>query len=527
MDKQAIIRSAGLVGAFVLLSRVFGLVRDMAMAALFGSSPAMDAFVVAFTIPNLFRGLFGEGALSSAFVPVFTETLQTRGRPEAWRFAASLAAFLAAGLAALVGGGILLAGLARGLLPLSPRIGLILELLQIMLPYTLFICLAAFFSAMLNSLRRFVLPAATPVAMNLIMIAALLAVCPLLPADGNGRILAVAWSVIAAGAVQGVMQLPPLLRAGFRPRLSADWHDPRLRRVWALMGAAIIGVGGTQVQVLLGRGMAVWIGAGSASYLYYAERLIYLPLGIFATALGTILLPAFSVFAARERPDLMLDTLAHSLRQLLFIMLPAAAGLLALAAPIVGLVYERGDFTALAAAQTARVVQCYAPGLVLFSLLKVLVPVFYARQDMATPVRIGLACTGLNVLLMLALMGPLKHAGLALASVLAAGAQAAILALAIHRRVGSPGWPRLLAAAARMALAALIMALAARGLFAWAQLAGWPDALPPPLARHAPLALALLAAPPIYATAAALLGCGELRDLWAAFRRRAGSRASG
>ncbi|MBI2438281.1 MAG: murein biosynthesis integral membrane protein MurJ, partial [Lentisphaerae bacterium] len=194
MDKKKIIRSASVISFFILLSRVLGLVRDMAMAAFFGSTLVMDAFVVAFTIPNLFRSLFGEGALSSAFVPVFTETFAKQPREQVWQFAANMFSFLGLILAALVAAGILLASLALVLLPLSPRIELILELLRIMWPYMFFICLTAFFAAMLNALRRFVLPAAAPAAMNLIMIAGLFLVCPHLPAEGAGRISVVAWS---------------------------------------------------------------------------------------------------------------------------------------------------------------------------------------------------------------------------------------------------------------------------------------------------------------------------------------------
>ncbi len=520
MDQRSVIRSAGTVGFFILVSRVFGLARDMAMAALFGSSAVMDAFVVAFTIPNLFRGLFGEGALSSAFVPVFTESLERQDRRAGWRFAAAMTTFLALTLAALVAAGILLATLALRFWPLSPRTAMILNLLRIMLPYMFLICLAALFSAMLNALRKFTLPAATPLAMNLVMLAVLLGICPRLSAGGNSRILAVAWSVLVSGVIQALMQWPLLLRCGFRPRPVFDWRDPRIRRVWQLMGAAALGVGVTQINVLLNRFVAVLIGQGAPSYLYYAERLIYLPLGIFATALGTILLPAFSGQAARDRPDLMRGTLHHGLRQILFLMLPAAAGLAVLARPIVRLIYERGDFSPLTTEMTVLAVRCYAPGLVVFSLLKVLIPVFYALQDMRTPVRTGMACTALNVVLMLALMGPLRHAGIALASVLSAACQAAILGLLVHQRLGSPGWTILAAAAGRLAAATAIMAAAAAWLFRTLAGAAWAGGLPGLAGRLLPLTFSLAAAVAVYGAAARLFRCPELDDVVAAFRRR-------
>lgn len=532
MDKKKIIRSAGLVGFFILLSRAFGLVREIAMAAFFGSSLAMDAFVVAFRIPNLFRSLFGEGALSSAFVPVFTETMEKQGREKVWSFAANMFSFLSLTLAALVAAGILLASLALVILPLSPRIVLILDLLRIMLPYMFFICLTAFFSAILNSLRRFVLPAATPVAMNIVMIAVLFLVCPFLPASGDWRIKAVAWSVVVAGIIQVVMQLPQLAQYGFRLRLSLDWRDQRVRRVWQLMGATIIGVGVTQVNVQLNSIVAVLIGPGSPSYLYYAERLIYLPLGIFATALGTILLPTFSGHITQGRTDLIRDTLNHSLRQLMFIMLPVAVGMFVLAKPIVRLVYERGAFSAFSTDMTTLAVQCYAPGLVVFSLLKVLIPVFYAHQDMKTPMKIGLACTALNVALMLILMWPMKHAGIALATVLSSGVQVVIMGVLVHRRIGSPGWRNIFSAVGRMAVASAAMALAALWVYhglhpdspevgtwlshSW-RVASAQHGL---LRQIVPLGLSMAAAILVYGVTAAACRCSELNEFWVALRRK-------
>ncbi|MBU4212049.1 MAG: murein biosynthesis integral membrane protein MurJ [Kiritimatiellae bacterium] len=532
MDKKKIIRSAGVVGFFILFSRAFGLVREIAMAAFFGSSLAMDAFVVAFRIPNLFRSLFGEGALSSAFVPVFTETLEKQGREKVWSFAANMFSFLSLTLAALVAAGILLASLALVILPLSPRIALILDLLRIMLPYMFFICLTAFFSAILNSLRRFVLPAATPVAMNIVMIAVLFLVCPFLPASGDWRIKAVAWSVVAAGIIQVVMQLPQLAQYGFRVRLSMDWRDPRVRRVWQLMGVTIIGVGVTQVNVQLNSIVAVLIGPGSPSYLYYAERLIYLPLGIFATALGTILLPTFSGHITQGRTDLVRDTLNHALRQLMFIMLPVAVGMFVLAKPIVRLVYERGAFSAFSTDMTTLAVQCYAPGLIVFSLLKVLIPVFYAQQDMKTPMKIGLACTALNVALMLILMWPMKHAGIALATVLSSGVQVVIMGVLVHRRIGSPGWRNIFGAVGRMAVASAAMALAAlwvyHGLQPDSPQAGtwlshsWrvASAQHGLLRQLVPLGLSVASAVLVYGAVAAACQCSELGELWAALRHR-------
>ncbi|NLB59548.1 MAG: murein biosynthesis integral membrane protein MurJ [Lentisphaerae bacterium] len=526
MDNQGVIRSAGRVSFFILVSRAFGLIRDMAMAALFGSSLAMDAFVVAFTIPNLFRNLFGEGALSAAFVPVFTETLEKQGRDVVWRFAQKMMSLLGLTLAGLVLAGILAAGAWQMLFPLSPRGTLILVLLQIMLPYMFFICLAAYFSAMLNTLRHFALPASTPVILNLVMIAVLFLVCPLLEAEGRLRIVVVAWSVVLAGAAQWLIQLPLLWRYGFRLRLSFDWHDTRVRRVIQLMSIAIIGTGMTQISVLLDRFVAIFLGPGSASYLYYAERLIYFPLGLFATALGTVLLPTFSGHAAQARTDRIRETLNQALRQLMFIMLPAAVGLMALAQPIVRLLYERGDFAPQATAMTALAVQCYAPGLLIFSLLKVLVPVFHAHQDMRTPMRISVACTGFNMVLKLFLIlvwqwrpFAYAHAFVAAATVLASAVAVLALGLLAQRRWGSCGWRTIGLASVKMLAAALIMAVAARTVYqniltnSWLAAGAWQAQL---LAILGALGTGIV----VYGSLAMLGRFPEVYEFWQAIRHR-------
>jgi putative peptidoglycan lipid II flippase len=527
MDNQRVIRSAGLVSVFILVSRAFGLIRDMAMAAFFGSTMAMDAFVVAFTIPNLFRNLFGEGALSSAFVPVFTETLEKQGRDTVWRFAANMLSLLSLVLAALVLVGIGVASLLPAIYPFSERWALILSLLQIMLPYMFFICLAAFFSAMLNTLRRFALPAAMPVILNLIMIATLFLVCPHIGAEGRLQIVAVAWSVVVAGVAQWLMQLPLLMQNGFRLKLSLDWSDPRVRRVIQLMGVAVIGTGMTQISVLLDRFIAVFIGPGSASYLYYAERLIYFPLGLFATALGTVLLPTFSGHAAQDRPDRIRETLNHSTRLLMFVMLPAAVGLFALAHPIVALIYQRGNFSPETAAMTAVAVQCYAPGLLVFSLLKVLIPVFYAHQDMRTPVRVGIASTGLNMGLKLILILAWQirpfayaYAGLAAATVLASAVAVITLSILVHRRLGSCGWGLMATAGARMLAASLLMAAAAVAAHQGLLSVEWPARLSAFVQQLIAVAGALGTGMLSYVLLAFLFRCPELSEFQDALRRR-------
>ncbi|MFC1461614.1 murein biosynthesis integral membrane protein MurJ [Verrucomicrobiota bacterium] len=521
MDNRKVIRSAGIVGMFILISRVFGLIRDMTMAAFFGTSLAMSAFVVAFTIPNLFRALFGEGALSSAFVPVFTETREKRGECEVWQFAARMFSVLSVVLAVIVVAGILLATVLLYFFPDNERLTLILVLLRIMLPYMFFICLAAFFSAMLNSLHYFMLPAAVPVVLNLVVIATLFLVCPRFDAGSDQRIIAVAWGVVLAGVIQWLTQMPLLWRCGFRPRFSVDWRDAGVRRVWQLMGTAVIGIGVTRVNVLFDRFIAAFISLGSPAYLYFAERLIYFPLGIFATALGTVLLPALSGHAAHSRVDRIRETVNQSIRHMMFVMLPAAVGMMIFAKPIIRLVYERGDFTPLSTEMTMLALTCYAPGLIMFSMIKVLIPVFYAQQDMKTPVRVGLACTGLNIILSLILMWPLKHVGIALATVLAATVEVVLLIRLVHKRIGSPGWIQIIKAICRMLGAVAIMTVCAIASYHWLDQVAGAYELTALLRQVVTLLGSIVIAVLAYGIGAWVSRCPEIDEIWNAVRGNA------
>jgi len=519
MDKKKLIRSAGTVSFFIFISRVLGMVREMAMAAFFGSSMTMDAFVWAFRIPNTFRSLFGEGALTSAFVPVFTEELAKEERQKVWDFSNNMLSFLSVILAAIVIAGILILSLLKAYWPASERVLLILYLARIMLPYMFFICLAALFAAMLNSLHRFFMPAATYAVLNIIMLAAL-CFCPFLDATGNARILLVAWSVILAGVIQWLMQVPLLWHCGFRPKLSFNWHDERVRRVWKLMGAAAIGLGATQINVLLDTLLATVIGPGRASYLYYADRLVYFPLGFLGTALGTVLLPAFSTHVAQSRPDLLRQTFNYSFRQLAFLAVPAALGLLALAKPIIQVIYEHGKFTPLSTDMTALALSIYAPGLIVFSLLKVLIPTFYAHQDIKTPMRIGIACTCLGLVLKLIFMWPLKHAGIALATVIVSLIQAVALATLIHRRFGSPGWDSIFNSVLKICFAAVVMGIVAYFGNHYCQSALASYNLSLQITRIISLAAAIGLAVIVYGACALILRCPEAAEFWSAIRHK-------
>jgi putative peptidoglycan lipid II flippase len=462
MESGRILKSAGTVGGFTLLSRLLGLARDVLMAGTFGTSLVMSAFVVAFTIPNLFRRLFGEGALSAALVPVLVETREKEGTPAAWTFVNRVLSLLAVVLT-----GVTLAVILFSMLipPETARVAAVLDLLQIMMPYMIFICLAAVSMAILNSFHHFAVSAFAPAILNIVWIVTLLAAVPNIGTTPEEKIRCVAWAVLLAGFLQWAVQWPVLRRFGWVPHFSTRWKTPRIRKMLLLMGPAALGMAVTQVNVMVDRLLAMWVGPAAPSALYYSERLIYFPLGIIATALGTVLLPVFAGHASRREHEQIRAGVSDSLRHLLVIMIPAAAGLLVLSRPIVQMIFEWKNFGSVSTGLTAIALACYAPGLVVFSLAKVFVPAFYALQDTKTPVRIGLLAVllnlALNITFILLLPAGIKHAGIALATVLAEAFSMVCLARILQRRIGSPDWPRVGAAAGRALAASVVMGIAA------------------------------------------------------------------
>lgn len=485
MQNRTVIRSAFTVGGFTMLSRILGMVRDVLTAGLFGTSLAFSAFSVAFRIPNLFRALFGEGALSAAFIPVFQETRQSRGEAEAWRLAARITSLAGVVLLGVVALGILgMSGTLWWVPGLSEKTLTILPLARIMLPYVFFICLAALAMGVLNSYRKFSTSAFTPTLLNVTWILSVLFVIPVFRGTGT-QITVLAWTVFVAGAVQLGYLLGPLRRVGWRARFDADWSDPLVRRVFLLMGPNALGLAVNQVNVLLSSWLALMAGSWAPSALFYAERLIYLPQGILATSLGVVLLPVLSEFAVLGEYGNMRDAVQHGLRTLLFVMTPAAIGLLVLAAPVVRLLFEHGKFDADSTMLTARALRFYAPGLMVFCLAKVFVPAFYALQDTKTPVKIGLCsvaiCLTCNLVAVNVLPEYWRHAGLAASTVVAEAFNGTMLAALLHRRLGALRYRAVLATVARALGLAAAMAAAAYFANGWlsAKVAAWRPALAP------------------------------------------------
>lgn len=509
MERRGILRATAWIGFFTLLSRILGMVREILMAVFFGTSLAKSAFDVAFRIPNLFRRLFGEGALSAAFVPIFTGLLEKKDIEGARKLASGVATALAAVLAGIVMLGMVAITAVVDVCPLSERMALLLPLLRILLPYVFFICLAALFMGILNSTHRYVVPAAAPLILNLGWIVALF-ICPWFGDTALERIYVVAWGVLVSGLLQFLVQIPSLMRVGLLPRLTAGWRDEQLLRIVKLMGPAALGMGVFQINVCVDAMLALAVADWAPAALTYAERLIYLPLGVFGTALGTVLLPTFSRQVSAARSDELRRTLEESIVAVVLFMIPIAVGITLLAQPIVHLTYvwKNGQFGAEETLRTARALAWYAPGLFVFTLSKVLVPVFYANQDTITPIRVAIRSVGLNLFLNIVFVltwpAGYKHAGIAFATVLASAVNCWMLCRIINQRVGGIRWRRLLRYGVQAVLVSLVAGVCALLTLRAANTVCLTVACPPKFAELLSLSFGALVAAVVYVACAFL-----------------------
>ena len=463
-----------------MTSRLLGLVRDQVLAYLFGAGNAMDAFTIGFRIPNLMRDLFAEGAMSAAFVPTFTRRLAARGRDEAWKLGNQLINVLIVTTGLLVVVGIVFAAplvslFAGDYAEVPGKLELTTTLTRIMLPFLSLVAIAAAFMGMLNSLQHFFTPALSPAMFNLAMIASGFALVPLMPRLGLPPITGMAIGAIAGGFGQVIMQWPALHRAGYRYRPMLNLFDPGLREILRLMGPGTLGLAAVQINLLVNTVLATGEGTGAVSWLSYAFRLMYLPIGLFGVSIATAILPALSQQAVRGAPDAMRQTISSALRLTLMLNVPATIGLVALATPIVALIFERGSFTAADTAATAAALACYAPGLLGYSAVKIVVPSFYALGDSRTPALISVGSVALNVALNLLLVRFLGYRGLALGTAIAAVVNAVALLHVLRRRLGGLEDRRLVTALAKITVAAACMGLAAAAAERW-----WASVWPTP-----------------------------------------------
>jgi putative peptidoglycan lipid II flippase len=436
-ENARVARAAGVVGLATMLSRIFGFIRDMVVAAFFGAGFATDAFFVAFRIPNLLRRLFAEGSLTISFVPVFTEYLKTRSREEALELANVSFTVLSIILVIVSVAGVLLSPLivsvmAPGFVKTPDKYELTVFLTRIMFPYIFFISLVALCMGILNSLRHFASPALSPVILNIAMILAAL----FLRDFFKEPILALAVGVMIGGLLQLLFQLPFLSRLGVHLEPDLNFRHPGVKRIGFLMLPAVFGAAVYQINIFISTLLASFLPEGSVSYLYYADRLVELPLGVFAIAIGTAALPSFAEQATKGEIGEMKKTIAFSLRLMLFITIPAMIALIALRVPIISVLFERGEFDLRSTILTAQALLYYAVGLWAFSTIRVIVAAFYALQDTKTPVRIAIVALIVNTILSIILMFPLKHGGLALATSIASAVNVVTLSAILARRIG-------------------------------------------------------------------------------------------
>jgi putative peptidoglycan lipid II flippase len=465
VPSDSVVRSASIVSAAVFSSRLTGLVREQVFAALFGAGKVFDAFRIGFLIPNLTRDLFAEGALSSAFVPTFTEYLSTKSKEEA----AELANLVATAIVIVVGGlcllGILFSPelvmlIAPGFRETPEKFELAVAMTRIMFPFLLLVALAAQAMGILNACNQFGVPATASTMFNIgSLFFGLILGKVLGPYLGISDIHGMAYGVVLGGGLQLVWQLPALRRSGFKFRPRLNWSHPGMRRILLLMGPAILGNAAVQINVSVNNNLASRLGDGPVSWLSYAFRFMQLPIGIFGYAIAAATLPAISRSVSKQDFQEFRETLSRSLGMVFVLTVPSAVGLVVLRETIVSAIYQMGEFDAFATEQTALALACYAIGLVGYAAAKVINPAFYALHDSRTPMLVSACSIAINlsavvVLLKVAGMG---HAGLALATSAVAIFSSMALFLVMRQRVGGIYGRNLWRTFSRVSLASIIM----------------------------------------------------------------------
>ncbi|MBE7414919.1 MAG: murein biosynthesis integral membrane protein MurJ [Deltaproteobacteria bacterium] len=456
--ERRITGAASVISALTAASRVLGYLRDAALAYVFGAGLLADAFFMAFRISNLLRRLVGEGALTSSFIPIFTDEMSRRDRNALRALASSVFTLFALILAALAIIGIIFSReivwvMAPGFLSDPGKFELTVSLTRWMFPYMLFVGLMGIAMGVLNSYRHFTAPALSPVLFNLAIIASIFAIAPYL----DSPVYALVAGVLAGGIFQLLLQVPFLGRVGMLPRFSFGFRDSAIRKIFALMGPAAFGIGVYQLNIFVTMWFASGLPEGAVSYLYYAGRLMELPLGVFGVSVTTAVLPSLSEQVTRKDWDGFKGSISFAVRIVNFIMIPATIGLLVLSYPIIELLFMRGEFTSADAAGTATALYFYAFGLVPVAIARILTSVFYSLKDTMTPVWIALIAFLFNAVFCFVLIGPLGHGGLALATTLAALVNCSILFVVLRMKFGRFGVTGMLVSGLKSTGAALVM----------------------------------------------------------------------
>lgn len=467
--KSRLARSAGTVGLATLTSRILGLVRDVVQGYYFGTGLAADAFGVATRIPTLLRDLFAEGAMSAAFVPTFTRHVEKRGRDEAFRLGAQVINGLLILTGILVVAGILLADpLVRAYTEFTDpeKIRLTVLLAQVNMPFLTLIAVAAALMGMLNGLRHFFVPAMSPALLNVCFIACTAILTPIFTRYGVEPAMALSIGMLTGGVAQILVQVPTLWRLGYRHQWAFDAKDPGVREVLMLMGPGSIGVAAAQVNLFVNTILAT-SQDGAVSSLQYAFRMIYMPIGIIGVSVATAVIPEIARRAADTDIAGMRATLSWGMRLMLMLSVPATVGLMVLATPIIELIYERGAFTADSTGMVAAALLFYAPGIVGYSVVKIVSPCFYSMQDARTPITVSLITIAVNLALNLVLNAWMGFTGLALGTAIASIFNAALLLVMLSRKIDGVDAARIWWSFGKIALASAAMGLAAWGGEAW------------------------------------------------------------
>lgn len=516
-EKQQIARAAGVLTVATMTSRVAGLVRDVVVAAVFGAGMVTDAFFVAFTIPNLLRRFFAEGSLTAAFVPTFTDVLQHQGTAEARQVARICWTLLLLVLSGVTLLGILSSPwlvkmIGYGFSDSAGKLALTELLNSLMFPYILFISLVALFAGVLNVSGHFLMPALSPVLLNLAMIGSALVLAPRM----EQPIVALACGVLFGGLLQFVTQIPVLYRFGYDLRLNFNFRHSAVARIARLMVPGILGVAIYQVNVVITRLLASFLQEGSVSWLYYGQRLFEFPQGVFVVSLAQAVLPTMSRQVTNDDLVGFRESLRFALVLILLVTIPAAAGLILCNEAVYSLFFMRGNFTAFDVTQAALALAWYAPGLLFVGVSRVVVPSFYAMKDTRTPVLVSFWTLVVNVVAGLVLMQSMGHAGLALALTIASIFNAVVLTLLLSKRLGDFNLTEISRVITRMIPGLTFMGLTVTlmlGQVDWL-IPGrfWP--------RFALLGSAVLFGGIIYVVSLWLLGVKEIQQAWTILTRR-------
>lgn len=517
--ERRITGAATIISSATAASRVLGYVRDAVLAYVFGAGVQADAFFTAFRISNLLRRLVGEGALTSSFIPIFTEEMNARPKDGLRELASSVFTLFALILTVLTFLGIVFSEdivrlMAPGFLADPEKFALTVKLTKLMFPYMIFIGLMAIAMGVLNSHRHFTAPALAPILLNLAMITSVLVVAPFI----SSPVYALVGGVLVGGLFQLLLQFPFLKKIGMLPKLSFRWDDQAIKRIFLLMGPAALGIAVYQINLFV----SMWFASplpGAVSYLYYAGRLMELPLGVFAVSISTAVLPSLSEHVANHDWNGVKRSLSFAVRLVNFVTIPATIGLIVLSYPIVELLFQRGEFTSQDSSGTAIAVVYYALGLVPIAVSRILVSVFYSLKDTTTPVLIAVVVAVLNAIFCYVLVGPMAHGGLALASTLSAAANCAFLFVVLRMKFGPFGIKEMLLSGIRSTAASIVMGILVYLLaFEAFDVISGTEKL---LVTAGCLALGMIS----YIAASKLMGVAELAFLKGFLGRKAGRKA--